>query len=90
MSTKFDCPVARQNISFVATAHDCETVFLTPSYVYFNIGGIGHRSYHNVKEDDKEDKEDTIFAHQTKFQCCLDRLKCFYILFYFIVADELR
>ena len=22
---KFHCPVARQNISFLATAHDCET-----------------------------------------------------------------
>ena len=26
--TKFDCPVAHQNISFVATAHDCETGLL--------------------------------------------------------------
>ena len=25
LSAKFDCPVARQNISFLATAHDCET-----------------------------------------------------------------
>ena len=23
--TKFDCPVARQNLSLLATAHDCET-----------------------------------------------------------------
>ena len=25
LSAKFDCPVACQNISFLATAHDCET-----------------------------------------------------------------
>ena len=24
---KFDCPVAHQNLSLLATAHDCETVF---------------------------------------------------------------
>ena len=25
VSVKFDCPVARQNLSLLATAHDCET-----------------------------------------------------------------
>ena len=25
LSAKFDCPVARQNLSLLATAHDCET-----------------------------------------------------------------
>ena len=25
LSAKFDCPVARQNLSLFATAHDCET-----------------------------------------------------------------
>ena len=25
LSAKFDCPVARQNISLLATTHDCET-----------------------------------------------------------------
>ena len=25
LSAKFDCPVARQNVSLLATAHDCET-----------------------------------------------------------------
>ena len=25
LSAKFDCPVARQNISLLASAHDCET-----------------------------------------------------------------
>ena len=27
LSAKFDCPVVRQNISFLATAHDGETGF---------------------------------------------------------------
>ena len=28
LSAKFDCPVSRQNISLLATAHDCETGLL--------------------------------------------------------------
>ena len=28
---KFDCPVARQNFSMLATAHDCETGSLLPA-----------------------------------------------------------
>ena len=31
LSAKFDCPVARYNISLLATAHDCETGLLTQS-----------------------------------------------------------
>ena len=34
LSAKFDCPVARQNISFLATAHDCETGFF-----FFSLNG---------------------------------------------------
>ena len=29
LSAKFDCPVAHQNCSFLATAHDCETELLS-------------------------------------------------------------
>ena len=31
LSAKFDCPVARQNFSLLATAHDCETGLLSKS-----------------------------------------------------------
>ena len=30
LSAKFDCPVARQNCSFLAPARDCETGLLYP------------------------------------------------------------
>ena len=29
LSAKFDCPVDRQNISLLATAHDCDTGLFT-------------------------------------------------------------
>ena len=31
LTAKFDCPVARQNFSLLATAHDCETGLLSKS-----------------------------------------------------------
>ena len=31
--TKFDCPVARQTFSLVATAHDCELAYLSEPYL---------------------------------------------------------
>ena len=27
LSAKFDCPVARKNVSLLATAHDCELAY---------------------------------------------------------------
>ena len=30
LSAKFDCPMARQNVSLLSTVHDCETGLVSP------------------------------------------------------------
>ena len=37
LSAKFDCPVARQNCSLFATAHDCKTGLLHFNYQCHNV-----------------------------------------------------